>query len=78
MLLTLASSWIEAEIATRLSLQCTLLICHTLYMQYISLYLFNYGINCPLIGKNLILIPLKLESPSQRFEKILYMKNCLF
>jgi hypothetical protein len=60
--LTLASAWIEAEIATRLSLQCTLLICHTLYMQYMSLYLFNGGVNCPLIGKHLVLIPLKFES----------------
>jgi hypothetical protein len=54
-MLTLASSWIEAEISTRLSLECTLLICHSLYLQYMGLYLFNGGVNCPLIGKNLVL-----------------------
>lgn len=54
--LTLASFWIEAEISTRLSLECTLLICHSLYLQYMGLYLFNGGVNCPLIGKNIILI----------------------
>ncbi|XP_023726357.1 neuronal acetylcholine receptor subunit alpha-5 isoform X2 [Cryptotermes secundus] len=47
--LTLASFWIEAEISTRLSLECTLLICHSLYLQYMGLYLFNGGVNCPLI-----------------------------
>jgi hypothetical protein len=62
--LTLASSWIEAEISSRLSLECTLLICHSLYLQYMGLNLFNGGVNCPLIGKILILIFVNFESPS--------------
>jgi hypothetical protein len=75
--LTLASSWIEAGISTRLSLECTLLICHSLYLQYLNLYLFNGGVNCPLIGKSHF-NTCELWIAFTALWKALYMKHSTF
>ncbi|GFG39381.1 hypothetical protein Cfor_08330 [Coptotermes formosanus] len=47
--LTLASPWIEAGCPTRLSLLCTLVVCHILYLEFLSLYFGHSGSSCPLI-----------------------------
>ncbi|XP_069678424.1 neuronal acetylcholine receptor subunit non-alpha-2-like [Periplaneta americana] len=48
-MLTLASSWIEAESGARLGLLSSILVCHILYLQFISLLLYENGNSCPLI-----------------------------
>jgi hypothetical protein len=54
--LTLAASWIEAGCPTRLSLLCTVAVCHILYVQFISLYFIDRGSICPLIRKHVMLL----------------------
>jgi hypothetical protein len=49
--LVLASSWIDARCPTRLNLLCSLLVCHILYMEFISIYFINNSSSFPLICK---------------------------